>query len=118
MMFNIQAAQGDMLMIKVDALPADKDLKLMEVDNTNHYVIAHSETGHNHVISADVVECYREANTSDADLYELFMVVKETTELKHLRSFDTHKSITVGPGTYKVRRQREYTAEGFRRAAD
>ena len=36
MMFNIQAAQGDMLMIKVDALPADKDLKLMEVDNTNH----------------------------------------------------------------------------------
>jgi hypothetical protein len=38
--------------------------------------------------------------------------------VEHLRSFDTHESISIGPGNYEIRRQRENAPEGWRRAAD
>lgn len=34
------------------------------------------------------------------------------------RSFDTHESILLKGGTYEIRRQREYTPEGWRRVED
>jgi hypothetical protein len=36
----------------------------------------------------------------------------------HLRSYDMHAPITIKPGIYELRRQREYTPEGWRRVAD
>jgi hypothetical protein len=45
-------------------------------------------------------------------------VVNKDTELKHLRSFDTHESLSIPEGLYRINRQREYTPEGYRRAAD
>ena len=47
-----------------------------------------------------------------------YLKVEEDTELKHKRSFDTHESLLLTPGIYEIRRQREYTPEGYRRAAD
>jgi hypothetical protein len=38
--------------------------------------------------------------------------------LRHLRQQDTHETLKIAPGIYEVRRQREYTPEGWRRAAD
>ena len=57
-------------------------------------------------------------STEKVDLYEMFLMVKEPTEINHLRSFDTHETLLVPPGNYVIKRQREYTPEGFRRAAD
>ena len=51
-------------------------------------------------------------------IMDCFLVVREPTELRHLRSFDTHESILFRPGTYHVRRQREHTPEGWRRVED
>jgi hypothetical protein len=45
-------------------------------------------------------------------------VIEKPTSLDHKRTFDTHESILFEPGNYKVRRQREYTPEGFRRVED
>ena len=113
--FTKYAAQGDFLIMKVNDIP--KDVEAVEPVN-GQYVVAHSETGHNHVMERTGVEAYKKTGTSEVDLYELFMVVKEDTQIDHLRSFDTHESIGVTPGNYVIKRQREYTAEGFRRAAD
>jgi hypothetical protein len=52
------------------------------------------------------------------DALEAFLVVHRDAELKHLRPYDTHDSIKLTPGNYKVRRAREYTPEGYRRVAD
>jgi hypothetical protein len=113
--FTKMAAQGDFIIMRITSIP--KDVVPFEAEG-NHYIVAHSETGHNHVMEKTNIEAFRPANTSDTDLYELFMVVKEPTEINHLRSHDTHETLLVPPGNYKIRRQREYTPEGFRRAAD
>jgi hypothetical protein len=66
----------------------------------------------------DHVEAFVPTGVKEADLYEIFLNVKEPSEINHQRSFDTHETLLVPPGNYVVKRQREYTAEGFRKAAD
>jgi hypothetical protein len=109
--FKNQAAQGDCLVTRIDTIPVG--LKPMELEN-DVYVVAHSETGHHHVLQQGGVNVFEAAN----DPFVLYLVVDKPVELKHLRSFDTHESLRINPGKYRINRQREYTAEGFRRAAD
>ena len=114
--FKNQAAQGDLFIRRVDAIPAN--LKPMTVEN-GAFIVAHSETGHHHVIEARPnVTVY---NTDDP-LVSYLQVIEATEEtetlIEHLRNFDTHESIKVAPGNYEIRRQREYSPEGWRRVAD
>ncbi len=112
---NNFAAQGDFIIRRIKEIPQDA-VKVDPVDGV--FVVAHSETGHNHVMERTHVTGYMPENTKDVDLYKLFFSVEQDTAITHLRSHDTHESIMVPPGNYEVRRQREYTPEGFRRAAD
>ena len=109
--FKNQAAQGDMLITRVESIPADVE---RSVHDGADYTVTHSETGHNHVMEQKNAEFY----TAKNDPFVMYMVVKEDTQLRHLRAFDTHESINVTPGKYRINRQREHMAEGFRRAAD
>ena len=113
--FTRMAAQGDFLIMRIKEIPSN--VEAMK-DENGMFVIAHSETGHNHVMERENVEAFRPKNVKEADLYEMFLTVKEPTEINHLRSFDTHETLLVPPGNYVIKRQREYTPEGFRRAAD
>jgi len=113
--FTKMAAQGDFIILRIDDIPAN--VEEFEAEN-GHYVIAHSETGHNHVMVMDRVEAFKPKHTPDRDLYDLFLIVKDPTEIQHLRSFHTHEALLVPPGNYHICRQREYVLEGFRRAAD
>ena len=108
--FKNAAAQGDLYFVRIGALPPDVVL----VGSTAVLVIAHSETGHHHVMDSNKVEMYRLPD----EIYECFLLVKEATPLEHLRPFDTHEALLHEPGIYRVRRQREYVPEGWRRAAD
>lgn len=110
--FQKMAAQGDMLLIRIDAVP--EGAREMAPLN-GAYILAHSETGHNHVVlERPTVKLF-----SATDEFRAYLVVEdEPAELRHLRGFDTHESLRIPVGTYEVRRQREYTPQGFRRAAD
>lgn len=110
--FKNQAAQGDMLITRIEALPEEVVKTKPEGGN---YILAHSETGHNHVVKAKPdVEFYSHAN----DNFKAYLVVNKTACVEHMRGFDTHETIKFGKGIYEIRRQREYTPEGFRRALD
>lgn len=109
--FENVCAQGDIIILRVEGLP--KNVEQVQPEG-GKVVVTHSETGHHHVMEAEQVQMYR----LPEEIYECFLVVSEEAELVHLRSFDTHEPITFKPGTYKVRRQREYTPEGFRRVED
>ena len=111
--FENMAAQGDLLVQKIAELPANAEL--LEPTG-NNFVVGHSETGHHHVISATnpQVQVYR----NPQNLFVLFVVADEPALLEHMRSFDKHESVQLGKGTYQINQQREYTPEGFRRAAD
>jgi len=116
--FQKMAAQGDFIIRRIDSLP--ENLEVIPAKN-GKIVVAHSETQHNHVAvleRPDSVQAFKETGTKDVDLYKMFLLVKDPTPIEHLRSFDTHETLLVPPGNYEIRRQREYTPEGFRRAQD
>ena len=109
--FVNQAAQGDILITRIAELPANAQLVVPE---NGVLVIAHSETGHHHVMDAEAVQMYR----LPEEIYECFLVVNAPTALLHQRPVDTHEPIMHEPGIYRVRRQREYVLQGFRRVED
>ena len=109
--FEKTAAQGDVFFERIRKLPDG----VLEVPAEGGFVIvAHSETGHHHVMDRNAVTMYR----SPEEIYECFLVIKEPATLEHQRPFDTHESIQFAPGIYRARRQREYVPEGFRRVED
>ena len=110
---NICAAQGDVMFIKIDKLP--EGLKAVKSEN-GKYIVTHSESGHHHVIKeSEGITFY----ANDNDQFTAYLVVDNTKCLvEHERSFDTHESLSLKDGIYKIRRQREYMPEGFRKAQD
>ena len=111
--FQNQAAQGDMLLTRIEAIPEDAAPVAAE---KGFFVLAHSETGHNHVVmERPGVKLYQDAK--DPMTAYLDVLVTDSI-IEHQRSFDTHKPLKIIPGKFRVRRQREYTAEGWRRAQD
>lgn len=105
-------AQGDVMFRRVDGVPEGAKRE----KRTGPIIVAHSETGHHHAIDdtgvvrfevSDPLVCYLRVDAAFADVV-------------HHRSFDTHETVRLlGGGTvYEVRRQREYTPEGWRRVED
>lgn len=108
---NRPVFQGDVMILRIDTLP---DTATPAVATAGKHIIAHSETGHHHVVDAGLADRFIDQMNS----FISYLNVAEDVELRHLRSFDTHEPILLTPGAYIVRQQREYIAEGFRRAAD
>ena len=114
--FKNCAAQGDLYLRRISALPADAK-PILSINGV--FVVAHSETGHNHVIQdRPTVKMF----TGSDPMVSYLQVIDATDQvevlLKHLRSFDTHEEIKIPTGFFEVRRQREYTPEGWRKIED
>lgn len=107
-----QAAQGDVMFRRIDTIPADAS-PVEPVRGA--YIVAHSETGHNHV----VMERPGVRMFSGMDELRAYLVIEgDPAPVEHQRDFDTHQTFGLSAGTWEVRRQREFTPEGFRRAQD
>ena len=95
--------QGDVLIIR-DTPPA----KVTWVEQQN-YVLAHGEaTGHAHVMVGSV-----EVGQT-ADSVDRWLRLSSPATVTH----QEHTSVTIPPGIYRVRRQREYTAAEIRQVRD
>ena len=101
----MQARQGDVLIERVRALPANAKPQ----ERNGRVVLADGEvTGHAHRVErADVAELY------DSDR-GTFLTVRETTRAVH----EEHGPVTLLPGVYRVTRQREYAPDAIRNVAD
>ena len=114
--FNNCAAQGDLYIRRIEALP--KDAKLVEAVK-NQFVVAHSETQHNHVIEAKPnISLYTTGDPMVSYLEVIEATEATETLLEHLRSFETHETIKIPNGIFEIRRQREYTPEGWQKVED
>ena len=99
-----QYRQGDVLLVKVDALP--DGAVAQEVDG--RIVLAYGEvTGHAHAVGLEGAMLYK-SNGED------LLKVHKATALVH----EEHSPIALDPGVYKVVRQREYTPQEIRRVSD
>ena len=105
------AAQGDILLIKVNDIP---DAAEKVESKTGKFVLAHSETGHDHFMMSTGVEMFKDPN----DDMVCYLQVQNLSDLIHDRPFDTHETLTLTSGKWQVRRQREHTPEGWRRVED
>lgn len=94
--------QGDVLVQQVDEIPAG--LQPVPKDN-GRVILAYGEvTGHAHAVEGDVAFLAADLE----DLEERFLRVEgEAAHIVH----EEHGTITLPPGNYRVRRQREYAPE-------
>lgn len=109
------AAQGEMYIRRVAEF---KDEATPATPENGHFILAHSETGHHHVIDAARVEVREQTANVPEGMGILQMIVKEPTAITHLRGTDTHEPLFLTEGNWEIRLQREYTPEGYRRVAD
>lgn len=126
---NKMAAQGDVLLVRVESLP--ENMKREE-----SMVVTHSETGHHHVARAlSGFDCERYSDPANP-LVSYLRIQRKGEELKaqadkateaidavlieHQRSFDTHETLALQcegeEAVYRVIRQRELTPQGWVRA--
>lgn len=111
-------AQGDVVFRRVDRVPEGaKKLK-----RKGPLVVAHSETGHHHVIEdVGVVQFDVPGNPLVCYLQLTDGVTGDGCAVVHQRPWDTHETLKLlgNPGDiWEVRRQREWTPEGWQRVAD
>jgi len=114
-------AQGDVLFVKIPrkSLPPTA----IEVPRSGALIVAHSETGHHHVID-ELTSRHFEVKGSQLVCY--LQLGDGTVELGgadvvHQRSWDTHETVRLlgKPGdVWKVHRQRESRPEGWARVQD
>lgn len=107
------AAQGDMFLIKVDAIPAEA----VEVKG-NDIVLAHSETGHNHVFEP-AKKCKATYYQVPNDPLTAYLKVEGGSgDVVHQRENHTHETLRLFSGYWKIKRQREKVPTGWRMVAD
>ncbi len=103
--------QGDVMVVPVAALPAKRQAVPAE---NGRVVLAHGEaTGHHHSFAySDRVALFREDGSGGG----LFLCVSgdAPVALEH----QEHTALAVPPGTYRVVRQRVWSAGMARRVAD
>lgn len=100
----MQYRQGDILLVKVESLPAQK--KKIEREN-GRIILSHGEvTGHAHAISHPGAQLWQSQIKNVGSIY---LELSETTELEH----EEHGCITLEPGFYQVIRQREFGSNGW-----
>lgn len=108
-------AQGDVLFGRVKEIPAS----FVRVERGGKsLVVAHSETGHHHEIAEPSVEMF----TDPRDPFVAYLQLGDgACDVVHLRAWDTHETLRLlgKPGDiWEVRRQREWSPEGWRRVED
>ena len=112
------AAQGDVVLRSVDRVP--EGATRVKRKRGAPIIVTHSESGHHHTIdAADVIQF----EVKDPLVCYLQLDGIAHADLVHQRPFDTHATLrllgTPGESTvFEVRRQREYTPEGWRQVMD
>lgn len=112
-------AQGDVLFVKVAKVPA----KAVKQARSGAIVVAHSETGHHHVVEEPTSDYFEVPGDPLVGYLQLGDGTAELggADVVHLRGWDTHEPqrLLGKPGdVYEIHRQREGGLESWRRVAD
>lgn len=102
--------QGDVLLQRIDAIPADA----APCDVKGDVILAYGEvTGHAHRLAPQTVRPFAKGGVWSPSA-ERFIQATEGATLRH----EEHAEITLPPGNYRVVQQREYHPEELRSVAD
>lgn len=88
---------GEVLLLPVDSVPDNaKRQQVVEC------IIAHSETGHHHVLESD------QKFWEIIDGSQLYVDLDAPTPLRHRKDYDQHRELEVPAGKWKVIKKREF----------
>ena len=110
MTFKKMAAQGEIMIRRIGDLPSDKAAQegyTALAPENGRLVVGHSETGHHHVINPDHGSVAAMCRPPEG-VRILRALITQTTQIEHLRPYDTHAPVTLEPGEYELRIAREY----------
>ncbi len=93
---RVAVTHGELVLIPVDKLLVG------EMKHTNKEILAHSETGHHHILECETGFDYVEAGEDRA------VLIKDVARLWHNKSVDIHETRYIAPGAYIVREKTEY----------
>ena len=112
---NDIAAQGDVLIRRIEKVPKTA-VEIFETKEVpGKLITAHSETGHHHVIDAKKAKFFVDPADTMVGYISVF---DKHADLEHLRDYDKHETLRLLTGDYELRRQREWSPEGWRQIAD
>lgn len=93
---------GEVILLPVDTLPNEITLK----EKTSEAIIAHSETGHHHVLKTNVKDAVKIYTTIDGTT---FVEVGDVAQLLHKKTGNNvHKTHTIAPSIYKIVLKKEF----------
>ena len=87
---------GEACLIAITELPKDAT----EVFAGKEYVVAHSETGHNHVAVGDLRVFQNPMG--------FFLEAVRDSRIEHLKTFDKHETKTIFKGFYQIKLKEAY----------
>lgn len=92
---------GEVIFKKIDSLPQEAVLS----EETNKKIVAHSETGHHHVLEATDLSKMKFYVWND----ETYVEVPQMAELWHQKTgTDVHTPHKVGKGFWKIQIKKQY----------
>lgn len=107
-------AQGDVMFIPIPELPVG-----LSQSAVAPIVVAHSETGHHHVVQDGEARMFERIEREAANPLVCYLFVdSDHVDVVHHRPWSTHEAIRLDRGAWEVRRQREHTPDGWRVVQD
>lgn len=88
---------GEILLLPVDSVPSGRR------DRVTSCFVGHSESGHHHVLDSD--EAFQQIVAENGDL---FVDLGRDTPLRHQKSYQQHRELTVPAGMWRVIRKSEF----------
>lgn len=88
---------GEILLLPVDWVPNGS------IESAASCIVGHSESGHHHVLDSD--DAFEQIVTANGDL---FVDLGRDTPLRHHKTHQQHRELTVPAGTWKVVRKTEF----------
>lgn len=115
-MKEVIAQQGEVRIVRIDALPEGVETKAAE-RNAKGYIISHSESGHHHLL--DGGEVMERTNDVPAGM-QVFYAILENPQTFIQDAPGAHEPVALDPGIYEFRVSREFDpfSEQARRVAD
>ena len=115
-MKQIIGQQGEVRIIRIDALPNGIQSKAAE-QTAKGFIISHSERGHHHVVTGG--EVMERTDNVPAGMQIFYAIVKEPEQFIQ-DAANPHGGFDLSPGVYEFRVSREFDpfAEQARRATD
>lgn len=105
-----QVAQGDVTITPVQSAKAGDEIAPVK----GRLIVAESETHHHHTVDSTAARLER-----GEDIWTCYLRVDgDYADLVHHRDINPHETIRLPRGVYRIRRQREWTPEGWRAVQD